>query len=248
MAAGLRAVVGVNRLVDVVVEVRDARLPKTTAVAHLHPRLKDKTTIVLLNRADLAEPAATRKWLEALHRVGMTALSGIGTRAGSLRGLRKVLLSLHGSRKRLRIAVVGAPNTGKSSVINALIRRKAARAMDRPGVTRQIAWIPLDNRAEVLDTPGVLEPRIASPEASWQLAMCGVLPESAFDMERVALRFAEWLAARENPRTHNVDLEVFARSHGMLLRGGEPDRQKAARGLIKNFRAGKLGRITFENP
>lgn len=248
MAAGLRAVLESADLVDVVLEVRDARIPRSTAVAKLHRRLKNKPTFVLLNREDLADSALTRAWLATLQKAGTTAFSAVGTRAASLRSLRTALLACKSKRNRIRIAVVGAPNTGKSSVINALIRRKSAAAHDKPGVTKQVRWIPLDSRAEVLDTPGVLEPKITNAQVAWQLALCGILPESAFDFEHVAAQFAAWLAAHRPEYSGEADLETFARRHGMLQSGGEPDRLNAARVLIKEFRAGKFGRFTFEDP
>lgn len=248
MAAGLRAVVEAGNLIDLVLEVRDARLPRATSVVRLHRRLKDKPTVVLLNRDDLADPARTRAWLKHLAEKGIRAFKGVGTRAASLRTLRAALLEHKARRGRLRIAVVGAPNTGKSSVINALTRRKTAVTQNKPGVTKQVRWIPLDAKAEILDTPGVLEPKIANAETAWQLALCGVLPESAFDVEQVASRFGAWLAQHRPRESGVLDLETFARQRGMLRHGGEPDRLNAARTLVKEFRAGTFGRITFEEP
>ena len=248
MAAGLRAVVGTADLIDIVLEVRDARLPRATSVVHLHRRLKNKPTVVLLNRDDLADAGHTRAWLKHFAEKGVRAFRGVGTRAASLRTMRAALLEQKARRGRLHIAVVGAPNTGKSSVINALTRHKSAVTQNKPGVTRQVRWIPLDSKAEILDTPGVLAPKIADAETAWQLALCGVLPESAFDVEHVASQFYAWLG-RHRPRESNaLDLETFARQRGMLRRGGEPDRLNAARTLVTEFRAGNFGRITFEEP
>jgi len=112
MAAGMRAVLDLAKLVDIVLEVRDARIPQATAVVELHKTLKQKPRIVLLNRADLASPNATRRWVAFFERSRIQALSGIGTRAESLRPLRAALLSAARKRARIRIAVVGAPNTG----------------------------------------------------------------------------------------------------------------------------------------
>jgi ribosome biogenesis GTPase A len=248
MAAGIRTVVEVAQLIDVVVEVRDARLPRSTAVADLHPRLKSKPRIVLLNRSDLAEPAATKAWLTALHSSAVTAFSSDARRAATLRDVRRRLLARPRKRGALRIAVVGAPNTGKSSVINALARSKRAIARDQPGVTRHVRWLKLEPGVELLDTPGLLAPRIVDADAAWQLALCGSLPDTALDSEEALHSFHRWLAENRPALAEKADLDVFAQAHGMRRRGGELDRRNAARKLLSVFRAGKLFRVTFEMP
>jgi len=247
MAAGLRAVVDAADLIDVVLEVRDARLPHATATAKLHQRLKAKPMFVLLNRKDLAEDAATRAWLSNLCDNGIEAFAGSGTHAATLRSLRAALTAYKGKRTRTRVAVVGAPNTGKSSVINSLVRRKRTVVEDRAGVTRHVRWIALDDRVDILDTPGVLEPKISNKTMAWQLALCGILPESAFDVDEVIEQFAVWISRERPELASKVDLESFSRQRGMLRRGGEIDRRNAAGALLREFRTGKLGRFTFEH-
>ena len=248
MAAGMRAVLRAAPLIDLVVEVRDARLPAATAVAHLHAGLKRKPVIVLLNREDLAQPAATQQWLVALRARALTAFAGVGTRAASLRPVRNAILTAGRRHGRLRVAVVGAPNTGKSSVINALAHRKRAVAQDRAGITRHTGWLRLADGIDVLDTPGVLAPRITGEDAAWQLALCGSLPDAAFDAETVVERFAAWLREHRPKLAHLAELEEFARSRGMRRRGGEIDRAAAARTFIALFRDGGVSRFTFEGP
>jgi len=249
MAAGIRAVLAVADLIDVVIEVRDARLPLATAVVHLHPRLKRKPSIVLLNRADLAEPAATKAWETALKGSGcLGAFATTATHAATLRAARTALLAQPRKRGVLRAAVVGAPNTGKSSVINALGRRKRLTVADRAGVTRHVGWSRLSPGVELLDTPGLLPPRVESDEAAWQLSLCGTLPETAFDVEETVARFHEWLAARHPSLASRADLDAFASERGMRRRGGELDRRNAARKFVSEFRGGKLFRLTFEAP
>ncbi len=246
MAAGMRSIDEVASVIDVVVEVRDARLPAATTVAGLHAKLGRKPAYVLLNREDLADPQATLAWLRALRGCGVPAFAGIGTRASTLRGLRDALVARPRRGGRLRVAVIGAPNTGKSSVINALGRRKRAIAQDRAGVTRHVRWLRLADGVDMLDTPGVLPPRITSVEAAWQLAACGSLPETAYDPEDVVERLAQWLHAQG--QAGGLELDAFARSHGMLRKGGELDRPSAARKLLAAFRAGTLAHVTFERP
>ena len=248
MAAGKRAVEENARLIDLVVEVRDARVPGATAVAGLHPKLRAKPRLTLLNREDLADPAATTRWLRAL-RSGGHAYATIGTQASSLRAARDTIVSLPRRRAMLHVAVVGAPNTGKSSVVNALARRKRAIAQDRAGVTRHVRWLSLAPGVELLDTPGVLAPKIAGRDSGWQLAACGCLPDNAYDAEDVVERLGAWLREHGHDRAAaRMGLMEFARAHGMLRKGGEVDRAAAARKLLAQFRVGSFGRFTFELP
>ena len=244
----MRAVVAVADLVDVVVEVRDARLPRSTAVASLHQRLKNKPLVVLLNRSDLADRRMTALWLGALHDAGLASFGCVGNRAGTLREVRADLLARPRKRGVLRIAVVGAPNTGKSSVINALSRTKRAVAQNRPGVTRGVSWLALEKGVALLDTPGLLAPRIVDAESAWQLALCGSMPEAAHDVEETVRRLHEWLAQNKPEFAPQADLDAFAAARGMRRRGGELDRTNAARTFVSEFRSGKLFRVTFERP
>ncbi|HZV79790.1 MAG TPA: GTPase [Candidatus Binatus sp.] len=247
MAAGLRALESLATLIDVVLEVRDARAPAASAAA-LPARLRGKTRMVLLNRADLADEALTRRWLTSLGTRHET-FATIGTQASSVRPVRDALARLPRRRPTLHVAVIGAPNTGKSSIINALARRKAAIAENRAGVTRHVRWLALGPGIQLLDTPGVLAPKIVSRDAAWKLAATGCLPESAYDPEDVVEHLAAWLRAHGAARAaEQADVEVFARARGMLRKGGEVDRAGAARKILTELRAGTLGRFTFEVP
>ena len=248
MAAGLRSLLEVTDLIDIVIEVRDARVPRATAVAGLHPRLRKKPIISLLNRSDLAEDGATAAWLRVLRAGGGRAYATVGTRAATLRDLRNDILGRPRKRGVLRAAVVGAPNTGKSSVINALSRNKRAPVENRAGVTRHVRWLKLEPGVELLDTPGLLPPRIERVDDAWQLLLCGSLPETAFDVEEAVARLRNWLQEHKPDVAAQADLGGFAQTRGMLRRGGELDRLNAARKLVSLFRAGKLFRLTFEMP
>ena len=248
MAVGARAVADIADLIDAIIEVRDARLPRTTAVASLHAKLRRKPVFVLLNRADLADQYATKSWMRYFSAHRIPAFEGIGTNASSLRSLRAAISSAPRRHGRFRLAVVGAPNTGKSSVINALARQKRAATQNRPGVTKRAGWLKVGERVDVLDTPGLLPPKIADPQAAWQLALCGSLAAAAFDPEEVARRFADWLADRDPALAGSLQVEKFAAAHGMLRKGGELDGSGAARKIVSMFRAGAFGRFTFELP
>ncbi len=246
MAAGLRALYAAADMIDVFVEVRDARVPHSTGVAAGHAKISAKPSYVLLNRADLADPHETQRWVERLATEGTTAFAGTAKSPRSLAALRSAILCGIARRSRVRVAVVGAPNTGKSSVLNALAREKRAFVQDRPGATRRIEWRRLGSHADILDTPGLLPPRIVSAQAAWQLALCGVLPEQAYEPEDVVEGFRSWAAACSPRLAPTLDLDAFAALRGKLKRGGELDRAVAARLLIAAFRSGALGRVTFE--
>ena len=248
MAAGMRALEKLAPSIDAVIEVRDARVPAATAAGHLHAKLRAKPRLIVLNREDLADPKATERWLRAL-RPDQPAFAAKGTSAESLRPVRERLAMIPRKRAVLHVAVVGAPNTGKSSVINAMSRRKRVVAQDRAGVTRHTSWLSLAGNILLLDTPGVLAPKITSRDAAWKLAACGSLPETVYDAEDVVERLGAWLRAHGHEvAAHNSDLSNFAASHGMLRKGGELDRSGAARKLLAQFRSGTFGRFTFELP
>ena len=145
----------------------------------------------------------------------------------------------------MRAMVVGIPNTGKSSIINGLLRRTAAKTEDKAGVTRSLQWFRVQPKLEVMDTPGILVPKIATPEAQWQLALTGALPRERFDAEDVVEHFVAW-AREHRPQADVPDLETFARGRGFARRGGEVDLHNAAGAYLKDFNDGKFGRITFE--
>ncbi len=121
-------------------------------------------------------------------------------------------------------------------------------AQNRAGVTRHLRWLTLADGVEVLDTPGVLAPRSSGRDSGWQLALCGSLPDAAFDAEDVVARLHAWLSVHRAAHAKLADLESFARSHGMRRRGGELDLPRAARQFIASFRAGRVLRLTFERP
>jgi ribosome biogenesis GTPase A len=144
--------------------------------------------------------------------------------------------------------VVGLPNSGKSSVINGLLRRAAARTEDRAGVTRQLQWFRVGPNLELMDTPGILVPKIASPEAQWKLALVGAVPRERYDPEDISIRFHRWLVESTKGRTKVPDLETFARVRGFMRKGGEVEYHNAAQSYIKDFNDGKFGRISLEQP
>ncbi|GAC1411024.1 MAG: ribosome biogenesis GTPase YlqF [Candidatus Velthaea sp.] len=246
MAQSMRKMAERLALVDVILEVVDARLPSLSTNPHLDSLVGGKPRVVLLGREDLADPTLTGKWIAYEEQLGRRAIAVNGKQTGSVGHALPILAELTGNRKNLRAMVVGIPNTGKSTIINALARRTAAKAEDKAGVTRQLQWFRVSPVLEIMDTPGILVPKIATREAQWQLALCNAIPRERYDAEEVVASLVKWAQARG--RDAFPTLEDFARQRGFLRRGGDVDYHNASRAYIKDFGLGKFGRITFEEP
>ena len=272
MTKALRTMEGDLKLVDAVIELTDARIPRSSRNPALDEMLGQKPRLVLLNRADLADPAATERWLRYYRASGVAALAadsrggkGVEKLPAAMRGLLKEKLerlAAKGQASRpIRAMVVGIPNVGKSTFINKAAGRKAAAAGNKPGVTKGRQWITVDRSLELLDTPGVLWPRFEDPAVGEHLAFTGAVKEEILDQEALALRLAELLnreyrelfrARYKLGDTEGLDgpalLEAAARKRGFLVSGGETDLERMSRVLLDEFQAGSLGRITLEEP
>jgi ribosome biogenesis GTPase A len=247
MAQAMRKLGERLRIVDVLVEVVDARLPRASSNPALDRLAARKPRIVVLGREDLADPHATREWTAWYAAHGRTAVPVNAKDQTSVKRVAAALAALAPERGTTRAMVVGIPNTGKSSVINGLLRRTAAKAEDKAGVTRSLQWFRVQPTLEVMDTPGILVPKIATPQAQWQLALTGALPRERFDAEEVVEHFVAWTRV-QRPQLGVPDLEAFARARGFARRGGEIDLHNAAGAFLKDFNDAKFGRITFEHP
>ncbi len=247
MATAMRRIDDYMKLIDIVIEVVDARVPQIGANPMLDVIAGKRPRLLALNREDLADPLQTAAWLKFLSRGGRSVIAVNGREQASVgkAGFYLGQLAL-GSRGTQRVMVVGVPNSGKSSIINGLLRRSAARTEDRAGVTRQLQWFRVSPALELMDTPGILVPKISSPEAQWKLAIVGAVPRERYDPEDVAARFHRWLKDVTKGRTKVPDLETFAKSRGFMRRGGEVDMHNAAQSYIRDFNEGKFGRITLE--
>ena len=272
MTKALRTMESDLKLVDCVCEIADARIPRSSRNPALDSLLNRKPRLLLLNRADQADPAMNRRWAEHYRSQGIAVLEtdcrsgrGVDKFPGALRELLKEKLSRleekgQGSRP-LRAMVVGIPNVGKSTFINKAAGRKAAAASDRPGVTRGRQWITVSKGLELLDTPGVLWPKFDDPAVGERLAFTGAVKDQILDVEELASHLIALLAVRapqalsercKLAETEGLQpwelLETAARKRGFLVSGGEADTLRMANVLLDEFRAGKLGRITLEEP
>lgn len=245
MAAAMRRIGEYVKLVDVVIEVVDARVPQSGSNPMLDAVARKRARLTVLSREDLADPAETAQWLHHIDR-GAVTVNAL-TRGSFVKLQERLRAAIADGHKPKRAMVVGIPNSGKSSVINGLVGRSVARTEDRAGVTRQLQWFKLGPQLELMDTPGILVPKISSDEAQWKLALVGAVPRDHYDPEDVVTRFYQWLTGKTGGRTKVPDLAAFAQTRGYLRRGGEADYHNAARSYIKDFNEGKFGRITLES-
>lgn len=248
MVAAMRRIGEYVKLIDIIIEVVDARVPQSGANPMLDAIAGRRQRLLVLNREDLADPKVTARWLEVLgKRRRVVAING--RNQGSVSKAMQYLEQLAQSSQRTqRAMVIGLPNSGKSSVINGLLRRAAAKTEDRAGVTRSLQWFRVQPQLELMDTPGILVPKIPTREAQWKLALVGAVPRERYDPEDVVRRFHAWLVEQSGGRTKVPDLETFAKARGFMRRGGEIDYHNAAQSYIKDFNEGKFGRISLEIP
>lgn len=272
MAKTRRIIQSSLSLVDGVVELVDARIPYSSSNPELEQIIKNKPRIVLLNKCDVADPNATRLWIDYYNSKGIYALP-VDCRTG--KGLNAFIPTVKQaladvvernnnkgmSGKALRLMVVGIPNTGKSSFINRMAGNSKAKVADKAGVTRQQQWFPVGNGIELLDTPGVLWPKFEDSFVGDKLAFTGAVKDEVTDIETLSCRLLEVLAKTrpqailERYKLDDIDglqgweiLEVIGKKRGFLIKGGEIDYERTAVMLCDEFRGGRLGKITLELP
>jgi len=258
-------------VVDMVLEVRDARIPSSSHNTDLAKLVAGKPVITILAKADLAVPELTAAWQQALEKERLpTVAMDLGSGQGQ-RELEKMISSQHQAvsqrlqkrgrqRRSLRGLVVGVPNVGKSTLINRLAKRRVARTGAEPGVTRGKQWVRVGDWLQLMDVPGVLWPKFEDPHTGFYLAITGAISDDVFDYVRVSWLLAE-LIAKERPRAlqdrYDLDtlpqggaatLEAIGRRRGFLLSGGRIDGEKAALLLLREFRQGLLGPFTLDLP
>ena len=260
------------KLVDLVAEVIDARIPRSSRNPDIDELAGEKPRLIILNRADQADPALNRAWGKWFRDRGCAVLetdSKTGAGVNQFSNVVKEALKEQIARWRekgqvgrpVRVMVVGVPNVGKSTFINKVARRKSAKAQDRPGVTRGKQWVAVDAGLDLLDTPGILWPKFEDQEVGRRLAYTGAIKDDIMDVEELGCTLMEELSARypqalaerykltPEPDTPGWELlEAAGRKRGFLISGGEVDLERMARVLLDEFRGGKLGRFTLEAP
>jgi len=256
-------------MADVVVEVLDARLPAASSNPMIHElrAFRQRPCLKLLNKADLADPEATAAWLRHFSaQPGVSAVAISCKKAGDVAKIPALAQKLAPHRndavKPLRLMIMGIPNVGKSTLMNALVKKKVAAVGDQPAVTKSQQRIDISSRLTLYDTPGMLWPKIADPLDGLMLAASHAVGVNAYIGEDVAAFLADYLVqaypalliARYGFAIDGLDgvgvIEAVAKKRGCLLkgRGGEFDREKAAAVLLTDYRNGALGRISLETP
>lgn len=266
MARARRQLLEALPRVDAILEVADARAPRSSRHPELPELARGKPRVVLFAKEDLADPQVSRQWLQWVRAQGERALLANLREGGWIARTVRLLRSAARTRRRaatLRTMVVGIPNVGKSTAINALARRKGARTGDVPGVTRGPQWIRGEGGIEWLDTPGLLWPRLDDDDVRFALAVTGAIPDRLLDEVDVARRLVAFLSdaypdalpQRYGPVSpddgslqHDRWLHHVAQRRHLLSSGGETDIVRAASVLLQDFRKGRLGRISLETP
>lgn len=259
------------KLVDAVIEIRDARIPNSSKNPDIDQLCKGKPRIILLNKCDLANEKITKEWKKSLENSETVVLEVNALKNDGLKNIKPALLKLlkekHDRLKAkglvkitTRVMVVGIPNVGKSTFINKMARNNIAKTGDRPGVTKSKQWIKTSIGIELLDTPGVLWPKFEDEQVGLNLAFTGAIKDEIMDIEELAFNlvkklevdFKDELMTRyklEYLSEETIEnLDNIARKRGCLISGDNIDYNRIAVILLDEFRGGKIGRISLERP
>lgn len=265
-------------LIDVAIELLDARLPISSRNPMVDEILAGKPRMIILNKTDLADPSVTRKWIEFFKSEGHVALE---VDASTGKGIKDIPLKARELLKdkidkqiakginprAIRALIVGIPNVGKSTLINRMAGRNIAITGDRPGVTKGQQWIKVEGGMELLDTPGILWPKFEDQNVGYRLAVTGAIREEILNVEDIAFFAVKYLSQYywpqmqerfelavaqptdfEHPDQIVAVMEAIGRKRGCIVSGGRVDLEKASGILLRELRAGKLGRFSLEEP
>ena len=257
------------KLIDLIIELVDARVPLSSRNPDIDELGKNKARLILLNKADLAEDRRNDEWLEYFKEKGYSAVKVNSRKGGGIKSIQNVIQEackekMERDRKRgilnrpVRAMVVGIPNVGKSTFINSFAGKACAKTGNKPGVTKGNQWIRLNKTLELLDTPGILWPRFEDQQVGLHLALIGSINDQILNKDELACELISLLekdypqVIKERFGIENVEedrvkvLEEIARSRACLMKGGELDLARASALLLDDFRAGKLGHISLE--
>ncbi|HHU17178.1 MAG TPA: ribosome biogenesis GTPase YlqF [Clostridiales bacterium] len=253
------------KIVDIVIEVVDARVPISSRNPIIDDIIKNKKRIIILNKSDLSDSSANANWVKFLKNQDndvllMNCITGNGvSQLLKLLSIKQEEKNEGKVRKRpLRMMIVGVPNVGKSSLINRLMGKKSAKTGNKPGVTRGKQWLNLENDMQLLDTPGILWPKFEDPKVGLNLAFCGSIKDEILDVATLALELIKVLQAEYPELLKNrykltelgdmpLDtMEKIAEKRGFIKSGNRIDYERTGRTLMDEFRAGMIGKITLE--
>lgn len=253
------------KMVDLVIEVVDARIPSSSRNPIIDQLVKDKQRLIILNKSDLSDAKANDSWMDKFKKEGNLVLAMNCMKGQGVNQLYKVLNTLQEKKnegkmlkKPLRMMIVGVPNVGKSSLINRMTGKKSAKTGDRPGVTKGKQWLSLENGMQLLDTPGILWPKFEDPKVGLNLAFCGSIKDEILDIATLALELIKVLQAdypdllmaryklEELSEDALTNMEAIALKRGFILPGKRIDYERCAKTLLDEFRGGVVGNITLE--
>ncbi|HBY20215.1 MAG: ribosome biogenesis GTPase YlqF [Clostridiales bacterium GWE2_32_10] len=258
------------KLVDIVIEIIDARLPISSKNPDVDSLICDKPKIILMNKIDLADEAMTKKWIkffqkDNVHVLCVNSITGVGIKnvVDECKNVLKYKLEKDKARGRIhrtiRAMIVGIPNVGKSTFINKLVGKGSAKTGDKPGVTKGKQWIKIRGDFELLDTPGILWPKFEDEEVGIKLAAIGSVKEEIIDTNELALNIIRlvreininvlidrYKIKNVNESSNSEVLEQIAENRKFYIAGGNLDLARASKTLLDEFKGGKLGRITLD--
>lgn len=272
MTKAIREIKENLKLVDLVAEIIDARIPVSSRNPNLDEIINKKPRVIVMNKSDMADSSETKKWIDHYRGKGIMAMyvdcrtgDGVNKFSKVIKDSLSQKISLWKEKgmtgRCVKVMVVGVPNVGKSTFINRLTSKSKAKTADRPGVTKGNQWFSLDKGIDLLDTPGVLWPKFDDPLVGERLAFTGAVRDQVLDIESLAVRLIDTLVPKY---VHNLSerfkidvdvilkldsyecLKLIAKKRGMIMSGAELDIERAAIMLIDEFRDAKLGRITLE--
>ncbi|ANE47521.1 GTPase [Paenibacillus swuensis] len=265
------------KLIDIVIELLDARVPLSSRNPMIDEILQDKPRIIVLNKADLADPQVTEQWVNYFAEEGVSAFpidASSGHKVGDILPKAKFTLADKIQRqinkginpRAIRALIVGIPNVGKSTLINKMAGKNIAVTGDKPGVTKGQQWIKVGTEMELLDTPGILWPKFEDQQVGYRLAVVGSIKEEIIHLDDIAFYAIRYMAKYylnnlqerfgieyvpedlENPNEVVKIMEEIGRKRGCIVSGGRVDLDKTSILFLRELRAGKLGRISFERP
>ena len=258
------------KLIDVIIELVDARVPLSSKNPDINPMANGKSRVILMNKSDLADSQATEKWMAYYEKQGffvarVNAKSGAGVKNVNEMITRACQAKIERDRRRgiknrpIRAMIVGIPNVGKSTFINSFAKKACTKTGNKPGVTKGKQWIRLNKNVELLDTPGILWPKFDDQNVGLRLAFIGSIKDELFNIYELGILLAEYLKKQypgmvadfyelEEEGEPGELLEAIARRRGCLKAGGTLDVDKAGKCLIDDFRNGRIGKISLELP
>lgn len=283
MAKTMRQIEADLRIVDIVIELLDARIPIASQNPEIANKIKNKKKLVVLNKADLADEKANQKWIAYFEKQGIPAVlvdsnsgKGIDKFIKKIEEIMQEMLEGQANKgrvgRKIRAMILGIPNVGKSSFINRISKRTTAEVGNKPGITKQKQWIRINEKIELLDTPGVLWPKFESEDVALKLAFTGTIKETVLQRTEVAYQLVKFLLENyqerlenrygltneyieatlnqdqpENFNIYEIILEI-GKKRGCIISGGNIDEEKTAKIILDEFKNGKFGKVSLEQP